>query len=104
MSLAPKALRNLREAGQLVVEWERPQVLSHAQLRQACPCSHCRAGRLRGQTPAFAQGVRVERLELQGYGVQLVFSDGHDRGIYPWGYLHELGDTSGEPVQVTVDG
>jgi DUF971 family protein len=22
--------------------------------------------------------------------VQLVFSDGHDRGIYPWPYLHQL--------------
>jgi DUF971 family protein len=26
----------------------------------------------------------------QGYGVQLVFDDGHERGIYPWSYLREL--------------
>nr|WP_234825174.1 gamma-butyrobetaine hydroxylase-like domain-containing protein [Cupriavidus necator] len=25
-----------------------------------------------------------------GYGVQIVFSDGHDRGIYPWRYLQAL--------------
>jgi DUF971 family protein len=25
------------------------------------------------------------------YAVQLVFSDGHERGIFPWVYLRELG-------------
>jgi len=34
--------------------------------------------------------VRIERVEPQGYGVQLVFSDGHERGIYPWAYLRDL--------------
>ncbi len=24
------------------------------------------------------------------YAVQLRFSDGHDRGVYPWAYLREL--------------
>lgn len=97
MNLAPKALRNVRETGQMIVEWERPQVLTHAQLRQACPCSQCRAARLRGQGPPLVQDVRLERLELQGYGVQLVFSDGHDRGIYPWAYLRALGETPHGP-------
>ncbi|WP_459569001.1 gamma-butyrobetaine hydroxylase-like domain-containing protein [Cupriavidus sp. 8B] len=26
-----------------------------------------------------------------GYGVQIVFSDAHERGIYPWAYLRTLG-------------
>jgi DUF971 family protein len=34
--------------------------------------------------------VRVQRITSQGYGVQLVFSDGHERGIYPWAYLRDL--------------
>lgn len=25
-----------------------------------------------------------------GYGVQLVFSDGHDRGIFPWAWLERF--------------
>ena len=25
-------------------------------------------------------------------GLNLVFSDGHGRGIYPWAYLRELGE------------
>ncbi|MEE1951642.1 gamma-butyrobetaine hydroxylase-like domain-containing protein [Pseudomonas alcaligenes] len=57
----------------------------------ACPCSQCRAGRLGGRIDLVAETVRVERVEGQGYGVQLVFSDGHERGIYPWAYLKALG-------------
>jgi DUF971 family protein len=26
------------------------------------------------------------------YGINFVFSDGHDTGIYSWEYLHDLGD------------
>lgn len=36
--------------------------------------------------------VLVSRVEPVGhYAVRLVFDDGHDSGIYTWGYLHELG-------------
>jgi hypothetical protein len=34
--------------------------------------------------------VWVIDLHSQGYGLQLIFSDGHDRGIYPWPYLAQL--------------
>lgn len=34
--------------------------------------------------------VRITAIEPAGYGVQLVFSDGHARGIYPWAYLNAL--------------
>ncbi|MDF0734166.1 gamma-butyrobetaine hydroxylase-like domain-containing protein [Pseudomonas entomophila] len=89
---APSAVLNLRSEGALALQWgEVRQVISHARLRGACPCSQCRAARLRGGISLVADGVRVERIEPQGYGVQLVFSDGHDRGIYPWVYLRELG-------------
>ena len=95
MNLVPRALRNARDEGWLVIEWDRPRVFGHAQLRQACPCSQCRAARLRGRAAVVPGGVRLERLELQGYGVQMIFSDGHDRGIYPWTYLHGLPETLG---------
>ncbi|WP_054903162.1 gamma-butyrobetaine hydroxylase-like domain-containing protein [Pseudomonas sp. NBRC 111131] len=89
---APGEIRNVRGAGQLVLRWEDGEYrLSHARLRGACPCSQCRAARLSGAISVVPDDVRVERIEPQGYGVQLVFSDGHERGIYPWGYLRELG-------------
>ncbi len=29
-------------------------------------------------------------LPVGAYGVQFVFNDGHDRGIFPWVFLREL--------------
>ena len=38
------------------------------------------------------RGVALKAVEPVGmYGVKLVFSDGHDTGIYSWTYLYELG-------------
>ena len=89
---APGAIRNQRGAGQLALQWaDAEAVISHARLRGACPCSQCRAARLQGLLSLVNDDVRVERVVPQGYGVQLVFSDGHERGIYPWHYLRELG-------------
>ncbi|MCO7515300.1 DUF971 domain-containing protein [Pseudomonas guariconensis] len=89
---APSALRNQRGARQLSVQWrDAEQVISHVRLRGACPCSWCRATKLRGGIALVRDDVRLERIAPHGYGVQLVFSDGHDKGIYPWAYLRELG-------------
>ncbi|MNF62904.1 hypothetical protein D3C84_445900 [compost metagenome] len=90
---APSSLRNSLGEARLSLEWgdgDR-QEISHARLRAACPCSQCKAARMRGAIAVVADDVRLERIALQGYGVQLVFSDGHERGIYPWAYLRELG-------------
>ncbi len=38
------------------------------------------------------KGVEITKIEPVGnYAVQLVFSDGHDSGLYSWDYLYELG-------------
>ena len=38
------------------------------------------------------RGVTILRVEPVGnYAVRLVFDDGHDTGLYGWGYLHALG-------------
>jgi DUF971 family protein len=38
--------------------------------------------------------VRIMALEPQGhYAVKIVFSDGHNSGLYSWDYLYELGTT-----------
>lgn len=94
MSIAPTAIGNSQRAGQLRLEWAGAgqQLLDHAVLRRHCPCSQCRAFRLRGLQPLVASEIRVLQVNPQGYGVQLVFSDGHERGIYPWEYLRSLDD------------
>jgi DUF971 family protein len=38
------------------------------------------------------ENVAILAVEPVGlYAVKLVFSDGHDTGLYSWSYLHELG-------------
>ena len=92
MTPAPVSISNSREHQRLRLSWQdgRERSLGHALLRQRCPCSQCRAFRLRGLNPVVASSVTVLEIHPQGYGLQLVFSDGHQRGIYPWAYLAEL--------------
>ncbi|QXI33976.1 MULTISPECIES: DUF971 domain-containing protein [Pseudomonas] len=91
----PSRIHNQRAYGLLTVQWpDAEAVISHARLRGNCPCSQCRAAGLQGRVMVVRDDVRVERLIEQGYGVQLLFSDGHQRGIYPWAYLRTLADLS----------
>jgi DUF971 family protein len=87
--MSPLAIGNSRDKGQLRLNWPdgREQRLDHVELRKQCPCSQCRAFRLQGLTVQVDARVRVVEVNAQGYGVQLVFSDGHERGIFPWAYL-----------------
>ncbi|PAY07392.1 MULTISPECIES: DUF971 domain-containing protein [Bradyrhizobium] len=42
---------------------------------------------------SIAPGLYVAAVEPVGtYALRLSFSDGHDRGIYPWSYLRELAE------------
>lgn len=97
MNQAPVALRNSAAQSTLAVDWGAGQVqlLSHTRLRASCPCSKCRAARLAQRIDVAPDGVRITAVLPQSYGVQLVFDDGHDRGIYPWNYLRELGEMKG---------
>ncbi|AKK01157.1 MULTISPECIES: DUF971 domain-containing protein [Pseudomonas] len=91
--MSPLAMGNSPDKGQLRLNWPdgREQRLDHTELRRQCPCSQCRAFRLQGLAVQVDPRVRVVEVNAQGYGVQLVFSDGHGRGIYPWAYLAGLG-------------
>jgi DUF971 family protein len=65
--------------------------VSHAALRAGCRCGACTAARRAGAGPVFDGAIALEHITPIGvYGVQLTFSDGHDRGIYPWSLLGEL--------------
>jgi DUF971 family protein len=60
-------------------------------LRAACRCAHCRRARIDGVFPAAFERVTIRRFAPMGrYAINIVFSDGHERGIFPWSYLSEL--------------
>ena len=88
----PVSVGNSQREQTLRLSWAdgSESLLDHAELRRQCPCSQCRAFRLKGMAPLVDDRVRLIELNPQGYGVQLVFSDGHQRGIYPWAYLANL--------------
>lgn len=91
MSL-PQRIRNDREQQELLLEWQdgRQQRIAHATLRRQCRCAFCRARQLRGEILMVEEGLQLTGMQAQGYGLQLVFSDGHDKGIFPWAYLAAL--------------
>jgi DUF971 family protein len=50
------------------------------------------------------KNVEIRAIEPVGmYAVKLVFSDGHDTGIYSWDYFHELGTRHDEYWQDYLD-
>ena len=64
--------------------------LSAEQLRIACKCAHCTRARFDDRFPARFPGLAIVRVADLGYGLNIAFSDGHDRGIYPKPYLSGL--------------
>jgi DUF971 family protein len=64
--------------------------LSAETLWRECPSAQGKTRRMRGlATPP--RGVRIVAInEIGNYAINIVFSDGHDRGIYPWEYLLSL--------------
>ncbi|WP_321784485.1 gamma-butyrobetaine hydroxylase-like domain-containing protein [Burkholderia pyrrocinia] len=67
------------------------QRIGYAQLRSDCPCAACRKIRLDGSVVDVKPDLALDGVEPAGYGIRLLFGDGHARGIYPWPYLAELG-------------
>lgn len=59
-------------------------------LRLACKCAHCLRARLDGRFPDSFPGIAIVEVTGMGYGINVSFSDGHARGIYPKAYLAEL--------------
>ena len=78
----------------LRIEWDDDTVsaLPHRLLRARCRCAACTRLARDGRMPSAAADVALTDVHAMGdTGLNLVFSDGHGRGIYPWPYLHALG-------------
>jgi DUF971 family protein len=92
-SASPESLVDHHASGVLEIRWRggRTSRLPHALLRASCRCAACERQRRDGQAIDAPAAVRLAQiLPVADQGVNLVFDDGHGRGIYPWSYLHEL--------------
>jgi DUF971 family protein len=91
----PVELRLEKSRRVLVVEFDDGRLfeLPCEYLRTHSPSAEVRGHGL--SEPKLMSGkeqVNIERIEPVGsYAVQLVFDDGHDSGIYSWGFLYDLG-------------
>ncbi|MFG1374098.1 gamma-butyrobetaine hydroxylase-like domain-containing protein [Xanthobacter oligotrophicus] len=72
--------------------------LSAPALRAACRCAACIADRARGTFSADFAGVTLTHVAPFGaHGLNLSFSDGHARGVYPFAYLAALAADAAGP-------
>ncbi|MFM0525961.1 gamma-butyrobetaine hydroxylase-like domain-containing protein [Paraburkholderia strydomiana] len=92
MMNAPELVAIDAASASLSMRWPDGAVceLPFALLRSACMCVQCRKRELDGETPLSSPYVKLVDARPSGYGLQLVFDDGHERGIFPWIYLKRL--------------
>jgi DUF971 family protein len=91
----PDSIAISDDARQLTIALASGQTLSlnAERLRAACRCAHCRRAHYDNTFPERFEGVAIDRCEPMGhYGINIVFSDGHARGIFPWTYLASLSE------------
>ena len=93
----------IQEPDRLVIDWSNDtrREYTFAELRDHCPCATCREKRSAPEaqkplfpvlSPAEAAPMRVAGLQPVGnYAYSIVFSDGHDTGIYTLEFLLQLG-------------
>ena len=90
----PDSITNDRADGILEIRWQDGflQRLRNGFLREQCQCASCRAARdQRNERIVAGPELRINSIVPVGsYAVQLIFSDGHVRGIFPWLYLRTL--------------
>ncbi|MGZ5884850.1 MAG: DUF971 domain-containing protein [Burkholderiaceae bacterium] len=92
----PQSITDHPQSRLLDIVWSdgKFQQYKHALLRSRCQCADCKTVRLHsGDEIESSADILIKEIRPVGmYGLQLIFSDGHDRGIYPWNYLRELPD------------
>ena len=74
---------------------KREDAFNTQTLRDACRSSNAlHRARIDGRQAELSPDLTIQKVELVGsIALNLAFSDGEDRGIYPWRFLRELADT-----------
>ncbi|NOT59267.1 MAG: DUF971 domain-containing protein [Acidobacteria bacterium] len=93
---APETLALTGDNHVLQINWDDAHVSRHRldALRAECPCAHCQGHspeQSLNLTPAQFAGIQLTDMAVVGrYAYNLVFSDGHNTGIYTLKILYEL--------------
>ncbi|UYW30552.1 DUF971 domain-containing protein [Methylorubrum extorquens] len=95
MAATPREIRLTEERRRLDVIWEDGTAsrLTAATLRAHSRSAETVRAAIDGLPPALPHDIAItDVVPVGAYAVNLIFSDGHDRGIFPWSYLRALGD------------
>lgn len=90
--MAPESIVDHRARAALEFSWAdgTRHLAAYRLLRSSCPCADCKVLRAAGRDSEAADVQLTDIQPVGSYGVQFFFSDGHDRGIFPWVFLREL--------------
>lgn len=88
----PVEVRNLRDEKKVRVTWSDGHAgdYDYEYLRGWCPCALCQG---HGNDRRFVRSVdpQLRSIEQVGnYALNLTWADGHDAGIYSYGWLREI--------------
>lgn len=85
---------NISEDGKsLIVEWQsgNQDIIDARRLWCDCPSAHAHRRRMEHPDIEPDANLRIASVAPIGlYAINIRFSDGHDRGIYPWSFLRKL--------------
>lgn len=97
MSDTPRQLRLSADKSKLTAVWpDHEREFTAEYLRVCSPSAEIRGHGGDWQIIGGKRSVTITRLEPVGrYAVRIVFSDGHDSGIYSWSGLRELSQNHG---------
>lgn len=88
----PVEINHVREKGVVRITWDDGHVGDYPRhyLRGYCPCALCQGhgGKIRF-VAAAASGL-AEIAAVGNYAIQFRWEDGHETGIYTFGYLRSL--------------
>ncbi|MFL1403770.1 DUF971 domain-containing protein [Marinobacter sp. M1N3S26] len=90
---APSQIRLRRKQKMVEITWPDglESHLSCLTLRKSCACSSCSNARQKGAISLIDADIGIDNLNVHGVSaMQFHFSDGHNRGLYPWSYLRQL--------------
>jgi DUF971 family protein len=93
----PEEIRVTGKGAGLKLTWPDGQVLSFTApfLRDNSQSARSKKLKLSGLAVPAAADLTISAVRPIGsYAINIVFSDGYDRAIYPWAYLQDLAQTA----------
>lgn len=92
-SSIPESVVLVRDRSRLRLIWPNgdKSEIDAGRLRRACRCAGCTRARIDGAFLGSFDDLSIKTIGVIGdYAINIVFADGHARGIYPWEFLRSL--------------